>query len=81
MNSEPLVIVPIPALVTLLLNRERAKGVPLTEGEVLAIRDNAVSIALPRDVAAHMAEERGYDDIDQDNVWAEWSAIRHTFDA
>ncbi len=80
MNSEPLVIVPIPALVTILLNRERAKGVPLTEREVLAIRDNAVSIALQRDVAAHMAEERGYDDIDQDNVWAEWSAIRHTFD-
>lgn len=80
MSSEDLIIVPIPALVEILLDRERTKNGPLTEAEVLAVRDNAVSVALPRDVAADIAEERGYDDIDQDDVWAAWNAIRPTLD-
>lgn len=80
MSDEDLVSVPIPALVAILLDLERTKNGPLTEAEVLAVRDNAVSIALPRDVAADIAEERGYDDIDQDDVWAAWNAIRPTLD-
>ena len=76
MTGDGLILVPVPALVALLLNREEAKGSPLTEQEVLAIRDGAECIAMPHDVAAKVAEQRGYDDIDPENAWADWNAIR-----
>ena len=44
--KERLVPTPIPALVAILLNKEREKGSPLTEDEVLEIRDNAVCMML-----------------------------------
>ena len=76
MSSDNLVIVPVPSLVAILLNRELQKGSPLTEEEVLAIRDGDECIAMPRDVAERVAEERGYDDIDPENAWEDWKAIR-----
>ena len=45
MSDEALVIVPIPPLVAVLLHHERAKGEPLTEAEVLEVRDAAVAAA------------------------------------
>lgn len=45
--EEPLIPVFIPALVVLLLDAERRKGSPLTEEEVLHIRDKGVCIVLP----------------------------------
>lgn len=69
-------IVAIPALVAILLNHEKQKGSPLTEQEVLDIRDKAVCMTMPPDVAAEVAEKRGYDDISLDHPWEGWQAIR-----
>ncbi|MEO6218712.1 MAG: hypothetical protein ABIO86_21995 [Sphingomonas sp.] len=78
MSSDNLVIVHVPALVVILLDRECKKGAPLTEEEVVAIRDGGHCIAMPRDVLAEVAEKRGYDDIDPENAWEDWNAIRLT---
>ena len=45
--DDPLCLVFIPALVTILLNVERKTGRPLTEAEVIAIRDKAVCMTMP----------------------------------
>ena len=67
---------PMPALVAVLLNREQEKGSPLTEAEVLAIRDSAECTMVPRAMAPQIVEARGYDDIDPERAWEEWNAIR-----
>jgi hypothetical protein len=74
--SEDLIIYPVPSLVATLLNRERTKGSPLTEEEVIQIRDSCEAIAVPRDVARKMDESRGYLDIDPENCWEEWQRAR-----
>ena len=81
MSRDDIVIAPMPPLVTTLLIREQQKGSPLTEGEVLAIRDGIECVAMPRDVAAAVARNRGYDDIDMANAWIEWTAVRRTLTA
>jgi len=78
MSDKGLIIVPIPSLVSVLLHHEQQKGAPLTEKEVLAITDKAECIAMPRDVAAQVAEGRGYDDIRPEHAWEDWEAIRAT---
>ncbi len=80
MSDDDLQLVFIPALVAILLNQERRKGAPLTEEEVLAIRDDAAHMALPRDAVAEMVRQRGYDDIDPENAWEDWTAIRPTLE-
>lgn len=65
-----------PALIAILLNRENAKGEPLTEQEVIEIRDSSVAIMVPRSMERALAASRGYDDIDPENVWAEWQRRR-----
>lgn len=80
MTDEDLVIVPIPPLVTVLLSQERAKGSPLTEAEVLQIRDGVICMTMRVSAARKLAEERGYDDIDPENVWEEWQAVRESLD-
>jgi hypothetical protein len=75
-DEEDLIIAPVPALVAVLLNLEDKKGAPLTEAEVLEIRDNAACIVMPRDAHASVVESRGYADIDPARVWEEWSDIR-----
>lgn len=74
--TEDLVPSFVPALVAVLLNREKAKGEPLTEQEVLYIRDNAVAVMVPRSTEQVLAQRREYDDIDPENVWAEWQRLR-----
>ena len=74
--DEQLVLVPIPALVALLVHHERENGEPLTQAEVESIRDNAVCMTMPLSAARKMAEQRGYDDIDPENCWQEWVALR-----
>ncbi len=76
MSDPDLVPVPVPALVALLLHLETEKGAPLTEAEVLAARDGAVCMMMPLSVRDEMAASRGYDDIDPERAWAQWSAIR-----
>lgn len=65
-------IVFIPALIVILVAKERETGRALTQLEVEQIRDEATAISLPDDVAESMAVERGYSDIDPENVWKEW---------
>jgi hypothetical protein len=75
-NNEELLLVHVPALVAVLLNAENEKESPLTESEVIKIRDSAQCMAMPIDVAEKDAEERGYADIDPENVWEDWQSIR-----
>lgn len=75
-TDERLVMIAIPALVSILLDREEAKGSPLTQAEVLALRDEAECVAVPHDVAVHMAKQRGYDDIRFEQAWEDWVATR-----
>ena len=75
-NDDEVLIVPVPALVAVLLNREREMGRPLTEDEVIGIRDSAECIAMPVHAFEKVEEGRGYVDIDPENVWAEWQTAR-----
>lgn len=74
--ADPIRLVITPALVALLLNAEQAKGSPLTEAEVFAIRDSAQCIAMPASVAAEVDAKRGYPDIDPEAAWIEWQRVR-----
>jgi hypothetical protein len=71
-----LVAVFIPALAPLLLRAERAKGSPLTEPEVIAIRDAANCVMIPRGATQAIRDERGYEDIDPEDCWVEWQRMR-----
>jgi hypothetical protein len=74
--EEQLVPTPIPALVAILLNKEKEKGYPLTENEVLNIRDNAVCMMLPISAREKMEESRGYPDLNPEYVWEQWQQAR-----
>ncbi len=76
MSDSNLLIVCVPSLVATLLNRERTKGSPLTEQEVLEIRDKASAIAMPDYALAEVEAGRGYKDIDPENAWEEWQKAR-----
>ncbi len=67
-TDDPLIVVPIPPLVTLLVALEEQKGAPLIEEEVLRARDDAVCMTMRRSMAWKMAEQRGYRDFDPENV-------------
>jgi hypothetical protein len=75
-DTENLVIYCVPSLVATLLNRERAKGSPLTEKEVLQIRDACPAIAVRPETAKEMDEKRGYKDINPDYCWEQWLKAR-----
>jgi hypothetical protein len=75
-SDDELVPVFIPPLGNLLAEIECNNKIPLTEAEVLAIRDKATVIALRRSAAAEMDERRGYRDIDPANCWEEWLELR-----
>jgi hypothetical protein len=76
MAEEPLVLVFVPALVAVLQHAESEKGEPLSEAEVIAIRDNAASMTVRHSQAQAMESKRGYPDLDPENVWEEWQAVR-----
>lgn len=76
MSESRLVPIIIPSLVSILLRSEKNTGSPLTEQEVLDIRDKAPAVALPPETAAYLAETRGYHDIDAENCWEEWQRVR-----
>jgi hypothetical protein len=66
----------MPALVVLLLRAEQSKGEPLTEDEVLAIRDGANCVMMPSAQAKKQEETRGYPDVDPENCWEDWQQMR-----
>ncbi|MEI9880696.1 hypothetical protein [Atlantibacter hermannii] len=65
-------IVFIPALVAVLTAKETEVERDLIKEEVESIRDSATAIRVPVEVARDMVKERGYLDIDPENVWEEW---------
>jgi hypothetical protein len=75
-DDDQLVSAFIPPLVAVLLAAERAAGRPLTESEVLEIRDGATCIAVRPAALAAMAAERGYDDLDPERAWEQWTDAR-----
>ena len=75
-DSDNLIIMPMPSLVSVLLRREQEKGSPLTEAEVLSIRDGCEAVAVPRDKVAAIVESRGYEDIDPERCWEQWKEVR-----
>lgn len=76
MAEGKLILAFVPSRVSLLLAREESNGAPLTEQEVLEIRDKATVVASPEDAAVKVAVERGYRDIDADHCWEEWQRAR-----
>lgn len=65
-------IVFIPALIAVLTAKEREADRDLVREEVESIRDSATAIRVSVEVARDMVNERGYLDIDPENVWEEW---------
>jgi hypothetical protein len=78
-DSENLVIFPMPSLLATLISREQAKGSPLTETEVIQIRDGCPSVAVPIDAVSKIEEARGYKDIDPERCWVKWLEARKGF--
>ncbi len=76
MSEERLVPVFIPTLVSILYRHEQQKGAPLTEEEVVSIRNKSVAIMLRTSAAVQMAERRGYQDIDPEHCWSLWQRVR-----
>lgn len=74
--ADPMCLVFIPALVAILLNVEKTKGAPLTEPEVIAVRDKAACMAMPASQAAALEAKRGYPDIVAEDAWNEWRRVR-----
>jgi hypothetical protein len=70
--EEELFLVPIPSLISLLVRHHSDKGAPLTEEEVLAIRDKCTCVAMPAHARDAMNESRGYEDVDPEYVWEDW---------
>ena len=66
----------VPALALLLRQAEEAKGSPLTRAEVLQVRDKGTCMMLRSSVALEMEEKRGFRDIDPEDCWEEWQALR-----
>ena len=79
-SDEPKVLVFLNPLVTLLAGRERQKGSPLTEEEVLEVRDDAQCMAMPASQAekfyASLDSQFQLPRLNPDNIWQEWQAIR-----
>ena len=76
MGTDNAVLVIIPSLVAQLLHAERTKGAPLTETEVVKIRDESECVAMHPDDLPAMIEKRGYEDINPERCWEEWQKAR-----
>lgn len=77
--AEKLIRTYTPSLIETLLDREKKKGAPLTEAEVLALRDSAPSENLTQEEAEKAEKERGYADVDAETCWQEWQHVRLQF--
>ncbi len=65
-----------PPLVAMLLRAEELKKASLKESEVIKIMNTAPFIMVPKDVAKKTAEQRGYEDVDINDVWNSWQSIK-----
>lgn len=80
MQEDEVLNVPVPSLIATLLNREQAKGSPLTQVEVEEIRDTCPCIAMTPEQAKAVEHSRGYTDLDAEWAWEQWQEARKEFD-
>ncbi len=73
---EGLAILFMPSLAALLCRAEELKGTPLTEEQVLRLRDASLAVITPADVASATVGQRGYAEVDSASAWKSWQAIR-----
>jgi hypothetical protein len=77
---EPTVLVFLNPLVMLLTGREKQKGAPLTEAEVLEVRDSASCTEMPLSQAekfyAALDAQMPIARLNPERVWEEWQAVR-----
>ena len=66
----------MPPLAVLLAAAEQKKGSPLTEDEVLALRDKAIVMMNRPEVAKTLDDSRGYRDVDPKSPWSDWHRLR-----
>jgi hypothetical protein len=76
MTKPKLIPVFMPALVVLLHHAEQQKGSPLTEQEVIAIRNKGVCMMMPEEQAFALDEKRGYNDLAPKQVRQQWQEAR-----
>ncbi len=81
---EPMVPVFLNPLALLLAGRERQKGSPLTEAEVLEVRDEAactqVSLSRAEKFYASLDAQMPIPRLDPERIWEQWLAIRDRVD-
>jgi hypothetical protein len=79
-SPEPMVKVYLNPLVSMLIAGEKQKGAPLTEAEVLEIRDTTVAVEMPASKAkifyASLDAQVPVHRISPENIWQEWQEIR-----
>jgi len=75
-TKEDIVIVFIPSLGETLEHAEKSKGAPLTEDEIVSIRDTAPCITMEREDAIKGTKGRGFIDVDPENCWPDWHRFR-----
>lgn len=76
MASDDLEMVFVPPLATILAACEKQRGRPLTEPEVVAVRDRATVVATPRSAVVKLSATRGFRDVDPEDCWADWHRLR-----
>lgn len=70
-----LVIQCVPALVAMLTRAEQLTGKPLTEEQVLKLRDASPAVVVEAAMAKAVEDGRGYTDLGPADVWLGW--LRH----
>jgi len=73
--ADDLIPVFIPALGVVLVVAEDRKGAPLSDEEVIRVRDRATCVMMVSAEAAKLVESRGVD-IDPENCWYDWQMLR-----
>ena len=68
----------VPSLKASLILHEKMKGAPLTEAEVLSIRDQAAAVLVSPEAQQDLIKDRGYEDIDPADCWQQWQVFRVT---
>ena len=75
-KEKDLIPVFMPPLATMLARAEKVKDAPLTETEVIRIRDQSPCIMMEPKDAEKLVETRGYRDVEPENCWADWHRLR-----
>lgn len=71
-----LALVFMPSLAALLGYAEELTGAPLTQEQVVRVRDAALAVVTQVQAAAAVEQSRGYADVDAAQPWESWQLIR-----